>query len=146
MARYAELDPGFGNLSEEAQKNLREEASRFVRAEFPETFVVQVMYWQKDPAWVWFWQRQSSRTLRGIVQMATPRGAVAPVHFTPPTYDKAEMQFVFPRLSRGRPVVRADDSFLDLRIQIPANNGRFRESVHIRFYPKEMKVKGTLAY
>jgi len=146
MVRYAQLDPGYARLTPEARKLQDEEGARFLAAQFPDTIVVQVQFWRNDPRWVWFWRGQSIEQLKGIVLLGEADRNVLPVGFTPPTAGKAEMQFVFPRFIKGEPLTRPGDPLLGLQLKLPAFSGYARETVLLKFDPREMRVDGQLLY
>jgi len=145
MVRFAQLDPGYPLLTPEARKTQDEEGARFTAAEFPDTIVVQVRYLKKDPQWVWFWRSQTVASLQQIAYLGMADRNVAPAGYTPPTLDKAEMQFVFPRFLRGQPLTQPADALLGLQLQVPSFAGRMRETILIRFEPQRMLVEGKLA-
>lgn len=146
MVRYAELDPNYKSLPEDARKAQDAEAARFVSAQFPDTVVVQVLYWKKDPKWAEFWQGQSVGTLKTMVHLVGPRGQAAPVYFTAPTHDKPEMQFVFPRFVEGHPLLESGDDSLTLRMDLPPFGPFLQQVVSVRFEPKDMLAGGKLVY
>jgi len=150
MVRNAQLDAGYAQLGPAEKQAQDEEAAKFIAADTPDRVIVQVLFAVNKDFYAkrlnTYWQERTVATLRNVVALAGPRGRVAPVGFTPPTADKAEMQFVFPRLMEGKPIVEPGDAALALEIDMSHWGVMKGEKVRIEFAVSEMTLDGKLLY
>lgn len=150
MMRLQLLDPKYEKMDAAQKKGLDEKLGKFIETEFPDTVVVQVIFSTTaqgyDLQLARHWQSQSEDSLRQNTNLIGAQGRVSPLHVMVAPGGSREMQFIFPRLFNGQPLVGPNDKELALEFVHPAIGIVPEERVFIRFNVKKMMMNGKLVF
>jgi hypothetical protein len=146
MVRQQRLDPKYKQLSAEQKKQLEEKSAKFIETEFSDTVVVQVFYSSTSQSYdrelSQYWQKQSEDSLRQTTYLIGAPGRVSPMHAQVAPGAAREMQFIFPRVVNGQPLVGPKDKELSLELAHPTIGIIPEERVFIRFEVKKLMTGG----
>lgn len=149
IAQQERLDPRFKKLSPDERKAVEEREANWLKLDFGDDIVIQVVYQTNMPVLLQdldrVWASRPAESWKLDTYLITAKGKIAPIDVLRPPA-RGEFQLVFPRTVKGHPLLQADDKVLALEFVHPGAGIFPRERVYLEFKVQEMLLDGRLVH
>ncbi|MFQ5927725.1 MAG: hypothetical protein ACE5MH_09875 [Terriglobia bacterium] len=151
LVQMAQINQKYDEMPPEDQRDLDQQAEKFLAKRFPNRVVLHVAYSANlgldDRELARYWRKQTTDTLRNFIFLIGGKGKKVPLlRYIAGEGQRREFQLVFPRHHEGRPLLGPGDKSLALEFPHPRIGVLGERRAFIEFKVKKMLVDGRVVY
>ena len=150
LVRLSQINGHYDEMSDDRRLFFDQIVEKLISANNPESVVMHVTYTANvqndDRELSRYWHSQTTERLKNFVFLIGGAGVRVPLSiYKPGDGTSHEFQFIFPRDSKGRPLIGPGDKTLKLEFNHPSIRGA-GERVLIEFKIEKMMMQGAPIY